>query len=113
MSVRTRRARLADHLNLRTKTPSTSLRIEGETKSAITWRRPRARTSSATPPKFRAEDRKSTRLNSSHDQISYAVFCLKKKIKQTTVSNSQINRLNSPAFLLDSLQSVTRHSTRH
>src|SRR5206468_12713178 len=28
-----------------------------------------------------AQDRKSTRLNSSHDQISYAVFCLKKKIK--------------------------------
>src|SRR3989475_3950003 len=30
-----------------------------------------------------AQDRKSTRLNSSHSQISYAVFCLKKK-KQTT-----------------------------
>src|SRR2546421_7366099 len=29
-----------------------------------------------------AEDRKSTRLNSSHDQISYAVFCLKKKKKR-------------------------------
>src|SRR5206468_11482224 len=28
-----------------------------------------------------ATDRKSTRLNSSHDQISYAVFCLKKKKK--------------------------------
>src|SRR5206468_9524645 len=28
-----------------------------------------------------ALDRKSTRLNSSHDQISYAVFCLKKKKK--------------------------------
>src|SRR5206468_11117391 len=27
-------------------------------------------------------DRKSTRLNSSHDQISYAVFCLKKKKQQ-------------------------------
>src|SRR2546421_5232121 len=27
-----------------------------------------------------SDDRKSTRLNSSHDQISYAVFCLKKKI---------------------------------
>src|SRR5450432_4337467 len=27
----------------------------------------------------RWQDRKSTRLNSSHDQISYAVFCLKKK----------------------------------
>src|SRR5450432_4293731 len=32
------------------------------------WRSPRSR-----------GDRKSTRLNSSHDQISYAVFCLKKK----------------------------------
>src|SRR2546421_8380224 len=30
-------------------------------------------------PKEGLEDRKSTRLNSSHDQISYAVFCLKKK----------------------------------
>src|SRR2546430_13620354 len=28
------------------------------------------------------EDRKSTRLNSSHSQISYAVFCLKKKNKK-------------------------------
>src|SRR5688572_31652032 len=30
----------------------------------------------------RLEDRKSTRLNSSHSQISYAVFCLKKKKKK-------------------------------
>src|SRR2546421_3876271 len=30
-------------------------------------------------PKLNTKDRKSTRLNSSHDQISYAVFCLKKK----------------------------------
>src|SRR2546430_7955464 len=29
----------------------------------------------------RCRDRKSTRLNSSHSQISYAVFCLKKKKK--------------------------------
>src|SRR2546430_7995490 len=28
---------------------------------------------------YRSQDRKSTRLNSSHSQISYAVFCLKKK----------------------------------
>src|SRR5256886_10149286 len=36
-----------------------------------------------------AQDRKSTRLNSSHSQISYAVFCLKKKKKtpSTTTSN--------------------------
>src|SRR5688572_13966412 len=31
---------------------------------------------------IRARDRKSTRLNSSHSQISYAVFCLKKKNKR-------------------------------
>src|SRR2546421_8346551 len=31
--------------------------------------------------RFGVGDRKSTRLNSSHDQISYAVFCLKKKKK--------------------------------
>src|SRR2546430_7098315 len=30
-------------------------------------------------------DRKSTRLNSSHSQISYAVFCLKKKKKHTCI----------------------------
>src|SRR2546430_13118229 len=30
-------------------------------------------------PDLASEDRKSTRLNSSHSQISYAVFCLKKK----------------------------------
>src|SRR5947209_15994993 len=34
-------------------------------------------------PEGRVEDRKSTRLNSSHANISYAVFCLKKK-KTTT-----------------------------
>src|SRR3712207_8982416 len=32
-------------------------------------------------------DRKSTRLNSSHANISYAVFCLKKKTNHTKVSN--------------------------
>src|SRR3712207_7848340 len=42
----------------------------------------------ATPPSSASvspdtEDRKSTRLNSSHANISYAVFCLKKKKKST------------------------------
>src|SRR3712207_8483422 len=32
---------------------------------------------------MKVRDRKSTRLNSSHANISYAVFCLKKKTKQT------------------------------
>src|SRR5690348_18115061 len=34
----------------------------------------------------RREDRKSTRLNSSHPSISYAVFCLKKKKKSTQIN---------------------------
>src|SRR2546427_6189304 len=36
-----------------------------------------------------AADRKSTRLNSSHSQISYAVFCLKKKKKRNQVLRRQ------------------------
>src|SRR5258708_14843739 len=36
------------------------------------------------------EDRKSTRLNSSHQIISYAVFCLKKKTTQARVSEIRI-----------------------
>src|SRR2546430_13709493 len=34
-------------------------------------------------------DRKSTRLNSSHSQISYAVFCLKKKKKNNNRSHAE------------------------
>src|SRR5687768_18280520 len=34
-------------------------------------------------------DRKSTRLNSSHGYISYAVFCLKKKTYQKSISTTQ------------------------
>src|SRR5689334_24275918 len=38
-------------------------------------------------------DRKSTRLNSSHSSISYAVFCLKKKkIKETNYKSEQITK---------------------
>src|SRR5688572_31732417 len=36
-------------------------------------------------------DRKSTRLNSSHSQISYAVFCLKKKKKNKIIYNTKKN----------------------
>src|SRR5688572_31333705 len=46
------------------------------------------------------EDRKSTRLNSSHSQISYAVFCLKKTIIRTAFtirSWSFTSRRSSPA----------------
>src|SRR2546427_1007508 len=39
---------------------------------------------------FESSDRKSTRLNSSHSQISYAVFCLKKKKKNTHIYTPRI-----------------------
>src|SRR2546427_5096482 len=39
-------------------------------------------------------DRKSTRLNSSHSQISYAVFCLKKKKKNTNSIASNLYKYN-------------------
>src|SRR3989440_7304643 len=43
-------------------------------------------------------DRKSTRLNSSHDQISYAVFCLKKKKRLTHLgAHVQERARNQPA----------------
>src|SRR3712207_7418178 len=39
-----------------------------------------------------ARDRKSTRLNSSHANISYAVFCLKKKTPPCTLATPPSNR---------------------
>src|SRR2546430_12565086 len=46
----------------------------------------RMKTKKRTTKASRSRDRKSTRLNSSHSQISYAVFCLKKK-KQVTITS--------------------------
>src|SRR5947208_9493067 len=40
---------------------------------------------------FAFEDRKSTRLNSSHQIISYAVFCLKKKNNKTDSTHSTVH----------------------
>src|SRR5688572_31305985 len=37
---------------------------------------------------YLVQDRKSTRLNSSHSQISYAVFCLKKKKKKKKIETN-------------------------
>src|SRR5579859_8222672 len=42
--------------------------------------------------RFTSEDRKSTRLNSSHSQISYAVFCLKKKKKNRCGRSRHLER---------------------
>src|SRR5205809_1837625 len=47
--------------------------------SCRTHEKAQGRTLLQATPRPRLEDRKSTRLNSSHGYISYAVFCLKKK----------------------------------
>src|SRR5258708_13901901 len=57
----------------------------------------------ASPESLRLQDRKSTRLNSSHQIISYAVFCLKKKKKANT---------NCTITLEDSLLTVPLEYTR-
>src|SRR2546430_10962513 len=56
------------------------------------------------------QDRKSTRLNSSHSQISYAVFCLKKKKKavlECALFETEVSILDYVVLLICSL-SVTR-----
>src|SRR2546422_7311057 len=61
----------------------------------------------ATPPYFHP-DRKSTRLNSSHGYISYAVFCLKKK--KTTNTTAITRTIHCPVLRNPLL--TTDHQTR-
>src|SRR2546422_6825881 len=71
-----------------------SVLMVGPTRAATTGRsrdsagKPRTSRSNCSPAKHTtsSRDRKSTRLNSSHGYISYAVFCLKKKKKKTAHS---------------------------
>src|SRR2546427_7844374 len=58
----------------------------------------RADVGAATRRAARARDRKSTRLNSSHSQISYAVFCLKKK------KNNEDTNMRDLIYLYDRRQ---------
>src|SRR5215216_7351653 len=48
------------------------------------------------PPPGALRDRKSTRLNSSHQIISYAVFCLKKKKNKKTHKKTKKKNINKP-----------------
>src|SRR5207247_3155465 len=67
-------------------------------------------------------DRKSTRLNSSHEWISYAVFCLKKKtwlcIVEDTLNLCPLGSVRNPDWktlksLTICLGSTCAHSARH
>src|SRR2546430_13197213 len=67
--------------------------------SRYVWASPQLPLSRKPPPK----DRKSTRLNSSHSQISYAVFCLKKKNKPSVHNVSPRSLTPSVPRLVDPL----------
>src|SRR2546430_12010270 len=61
----------------------------GVGREGLLARRERDRRRGGLPPND--QDRKSTRLNSSHSQISYAVFCLEKKLQHTARSTVRRN----------------------
>src|SRR5438067_10603325 len=71
-----RRSRQSDRRRQRRPSRQRSSRGTGCASAAVLWR----------------EDRKSTRLNSSHVSISYAVFCLKKKKKSDLSTQSCKNK---------------------
>src|SRR5256886_8631748 len=56
-------------------------------------------------------DRKSTRLNSSHSQISYAVFCLKKKKNKKLYKIKQFQKINYTCKSCTTL-SISRHTSQ-
>src|SRR5688572_31534930 len=89
---------LHDALPISPQTPRCSekgLPVNRHTSSARTTRRGLLRSMCSNVAGSSPADRKSTRLNSSHSQISYAVFCLKKKTnkKNTIVKVKEYARL--------------------
>src|SRR5690348_17838682 len=77
----------------RSRGPPTSQRfrtmgkIIAQTRSEREEKKPRPTWGESLSRAFTTTDRKSTRLNSSHPSISYAVFCLKKKKKKIDISD--------------------------
>src|SRR5690349_24108586 len=68
---------------------------------------PTGRRRAGRPPRGSPGDRKSTRLNSSHVEISYAVFCLKKKKKTNHVLASYTQ------YGSDDSKTLARPTPRH
>src|SRR5262245_64183208 len=79
--------------------------IDGRITLTAVWKRfaPRQAEASSTSRSSPSRDRKSTRLNSSHLGISYAVFCLKKK-KYIHMNIRELIRLH-----INTLLTATRH----
>src|SRR3712207_8656154 len=71
-------------------TPATSAASSAASSAADSWSEPARR------------DRKSTRLNSSHANISYAVFCLKKKNKHAAQAHHALDDLQAQPAIVTS-----------
>src|SRR2546429_2637725 len=69
------------------------------------WTQPRMAVTAPTPAQLRNRDRKSTRLNSSHGYISYAVFCLKKK--NTWLMDNLTGRMEFQHLEIDRTHALT------
>src|SRR5690349_22692944 len=69
--------------------PYTTLFRSARRPAVASGRRGRRRDARGPRPGMTSADRKSTRLNSSHVEISYAVFCLKKKKKTQKRQNKK------------------------
>src|SRR5438132_1760052 len=75
------------------------------------WRLPARAVAGAGGKDARHSDRKSTRLNSSHTVISYAVFCLKKKKNR---DHTNLNVINPQTTQNNAEITTTRtHKTHH
>src|SRR2546422_6716200 len=82
------RSALKDHLVCQLRRPRSVLRFRADGDRAAVGDRQRLRGRGAA-----GRDRKSTRLNSSHGYISYAVFCLKKKKAKQRAAKTHANQV--------------------
>src|SRR5437868_12505268 len=84
------------------------------TASSFATTKSRCATPTATASTQAGRDRKSTRLNSSHVSISYAVFCLKKKKRKKIKNRMKQQTKNNISFqnhTPDQLTYIYRHRT--
>src|SRR2546430_10229158 len=82
---------------------STPTTLPARVPAAVSTSRPTAAGPAGLPARRARQDRKSTRLNSSHSQISYAVFCLEKK--KSKLPYGQVNSVATSTW--------TQHTLSH
>src|SRR5256885_12716034 len=87
-----------------------------QTPSALVLGEAQFRVCDGLPNRFETRDRKSTRLNSSHLVISYAVFCLKKKNRRVRTARTRWSRTTDTtmlraAYMTSSSQANLRHAS--